>query len=604
MAIFNFLSDLDWNSYDDIAGGHSVLRNGTLFRYISASGFVVTVTGTGFTYDALGIPTGGTISAMQIFHAGVHYAAYTGLDTALITFNTLVLGTTSGSAVVLDPQMEAAYADLRHGDDVLQTSELGKDISGYAGDDTIYGNGGDDWLNGGTGIDRFYGGLGVDGVYFSDVAAGGHGVRVNMVLTFGNILDDGYGNVETASGVEKYEGSNFADLLTGGLRGDTLAGDAGDDTLTGNGGYDALYGDDGRDTLYGGSGNDTLAGGRGLDRLDGGLGVDYLVFWGVAAPGHGVNVDLALTAKQVIDDGYGFSEIATNFEALGGSDFGDRLAGGATANSLWGNAGNDVLYGRAGNDWLYGGDGNDQIYGGTGDDEVEGDKGRDFFNGGAGNDHLGFWDVDATGHGVVVNLGLATQNILDDGYGNVETAIGFETLSGSAYGDNFTGSALAETFWGNDGDDWLDGGGGNDALFGGAGGDLLDGISGDDSLWGGAGNDYLNGGDGHDWFIFGGASAGSDGLDTLADFQSGVDVIAISAEWSPGLAVGPLAPDQYDFTSQSSQATTPDQRFIYDLSFHYLYFDADGSGSAYSSIPIALLEGGQMISFSDIYILN
>ena len=604
MAIFNFISDLNWNSYDDVTGGTVFLMSATAFRYTSASGFFVILAGTGFTYDANHVPTGGTITGMQVYRNGSHYAAYSGLDYALTDFALYSLGLQSGVATPVAPDSTALYTGLRSGDDVIHASELGKDISGYAGNDTIYGNGGDDWLNGGAGVDRFYGGTGIDGVYFTDVGAGGHGVRVNMALGTGNILDDGYGNVETASGVEIYQGSKFRDRLAGGLHDDTLWGEGGGDSLIGNAGNDALYGGDGSDLVTGDAGNDTMMGGKGADSLDGGTGVNLLAFWDVAAPGHGVRVNLGRVTGQVIDDGYGTTDNATHFQNLDGSTFGDWLTGTAGANIIWGEAGADHLFGGAGNDSLYGNSGRDSIFGGNGDDEVEGDKGRDYFDGGTGYDHLGFWNIDATGHGVVVNLELATQNILDDGYGNVETVVGFEILSGSAFGDNFTGSALAETFWGNDSADWLNGGGGNDALFGGADGDVLDGISGDDSLWGGGGNDYLNGGDGQDWFIFGGAIAGSDGIDTLANFQTGIDVLAIPAAWAPGLAAGPLAPDQYDFTFQSSQATTPDQRFIYDLSFHYLYFDADGSESAYSSIPIALLEGGQMISSSDIYILN
>ena len=389
MAIFNYLSNLDWNSYADVTGGTITVTTATTFRYTSTNGFVVILTGSGFAYDPDGVPVGGMIATMQVYHNGIHYAAYTGLGYGLTGFALYGLGLHSGSVVVASDN-EALYAGLRGGSDAIHGSELGKSISGYAGDDTIYSNGGDDWLSCGTGVDRFYGGLGVDGVFFSDVGLGGHGVHVDMNLATGNILDDGYGNVETASGVEKFEGSKYRDGLTGGLHGDSLWGEGGADTLIGNSGNDYLSGGDGNDAIYGGGGDDTLLGGNGQNRLDGGLGSHVLAFWDVEASGHGIHVNLALSTKQVIDDGYGFSATAVNFEVVGGSDFNDTLVGNADDNVLGGNAGNDVLYGGAGNDLLYGGDGWDKLFGGAGFNEFHSGAGRDTITAGSGTDWFVF----------------------------------------------------------------------------------------------------------------------------------------------------------------------------------------------------------------------
>ena len=65
------------------------------------------------------------------------------------------------------------------------------------------------------------------------------------------------------------------------------------------------------------------------------------------------------------------------------------------------------------------------------------------------------------------------------------------------------------------------GGGDGDALRGGAGDDRLHGGEGDDSLTGGAGNDTLYGEEGSDVFVF----ASGDGVDTIADFTPGEDMI-------------------------------------------------------------------------------
>jgi hypothetical protein len=66
------------------------------------------------------------------------------------------------------------------------------------------------------------------------------------------------------------------------------------------------------------------------------------------------------------------------------------------------------------------------------------------------------------------------------------------------------------------------GGSGPDNLTGSSGDDILLGFGGNDTLNGGGGNDTLTGGDGADTFLFG----ANPGVDTIADFSSGQDLIA------------------------------------------------------------------------------
>jgi Ca2+-binding RTX toxin-like protein len=86
---------------------------------------------------------------------------------------------------------------------------------------------------------------------------------------------------------------------------------------------------------------------------------------------------------------------------------------------------------------------------------------------------------------------------------------------------------------GQGGDDRLSGLGGDDLLRGGEGNDYLDGGQGDDVLTGGEGNDWLIGGKGND-FLHGGsgrdvfALAKGAGTDTIADFEVGNDLLALS----------------------------------------------------------------------------
>src|SRR5436190_2080522 len=64
---------------------------------------------------------------------------------------------------------------------------------------------------------------------------------------------------------------------------------------------------------------------------------------------------------------------------------------------------------------------------------------------------------------------------------------------------------------------------GPDILTGGTENDTLLGLGGNDTLNGGPGNDTLTGGDGSDRFFFG----ANPGIDTIADFSSGQDFIAL-----------------------------------------------------------------------------
>lgn len=144
----------------------------------------------------------------------------------------------------------------------------------------------------------------------------------------------------------------------------------------------------------------------------------------------------------------------------------DRYAGGAGDDTINGMSGNDTLYGEGGNDTLYGSYGDDVLGGDAGDDQLLGQNGNDQLFGSGGNDALS----------------------------------------------------------GGDGADLLYGGGGDDVLAGGAHSDTLGGGGGNDRIDGGQGNDVLTGGAGSDVFVVGAAL----GADTITDFESGGDALAIS----------------------------------------------------------------------------
>jgi len=137
------------------------------------------------------------------------------------------------------------------GADTLTGTASDDVICGYAGDDMIVGGGGNDWIVGGLGIDKAgYGSSpGPVTVALSNGRASGHG---KDVLT----------------GIERVDGSPYADRISGTSGTNLLAGGGGNDTVMGYGGDDVLYG---------GTGSDHLDGGGGTDRCDGGSGKDTSV---------------------------------------------------------------------------------------------------------------------------------------------------------------------------------------------------------------------------------------------------------------------------------------------------------------------------------------
>ncbi|MEM6448897.1 MAG: glycerophosphodiester phosphodiesterase family protein [Cyanobacteria bacterium P01_D01_bin.105] len=115
-------------------------------------------------------------------------------------------------------------------------------------------------------------------------------------------------------------------------------------------------------------------------------------------------------------------------------------------------------------------------------------------------------------------------------------AAGDSQLFGLAGNDTLKGNPESasgnDSLFGDDGEDLLLGGSGDDVLFGGAGSDVLLGKSGSDFLLGSAGSDIYIGGEGADIF----ALTPGKGVDTITDFEVGIDFIGLSE----GLSFGQL----------------------------------------------------------------
>jgi len=299
-----------------------------------------------------------------------------------------------------------------------------------------------------------------------------------------------------------------------------------------------------------GAGNEFVLPGDGADIVNGGAGLDRVSFDGAPAA---VVVDLAAGTAQ---DGYGNTDILTDFEVVSGTGFDDQIFGDGNANWLNGGGGSDLLDGRGGSDTVVyffntaalgamlvdlaagsaqsfatptidtlvsienaigsmfgdtmsGSVANNALYGYLGDDLLAGRGGNDLLDGGDGEDAASYFEAPSR---VVVNLSLAgAQNTLGAG---LDTLVSIEHVLGSNFNDTLTGNAGVnrlfgvagnDALFGGDGDDWLDGGLGDDIMQGQGGIDTADygtanaSVTVSLALQGayqntiGAGSDYLNG---------------------------------------------------------------------------------------------------------------
>ena len=162
-------------------------------------------------------------------------------------------------------------------------------------------------------------------------------------------IRDGFGDVDTVSGIEQVRASNVSD---------DLKGSSGDDEFLPFGG---------NDLINGGLGNDTVS-----------YSIDV---WRDGTKG--IFADLA---NGLITDTGGWIDKVISIENVRGSFWDDSIFGDAIGNFLAGLEGADVVKGRAGADTIYGDEGNDALFGGLDNDELIGGLGVDTLRGGIGND--------------------------------------------------------------------------------------------------------------------------------------------------------------------------------------------------------------------------
>ena len=119
--------------------------------------------------------------------------------------------------------------------------------------------------------------------------------------------------------------------------------------------------------------------------------------------------------------------------------------------------------------------------------------------------------------------------------------------------------------------------------------------TGSDTLFGSSGTDILTGGGGNDTFLFSHVQVTPD---TITDFVSGYDRIALVASSFGGLSIGELPESQFSL----EVAKDADDRLIFNTANKTIYYDADGIGSG---VPVAIVSlNTSNITARDIHIVG
>lgn len=187
---------------------------------------------------------------------------------------------------------------------------------------------------------------------------------------------------------------------------------------------------------------------------------------------------------------------------------------------------------------------------------------------------------------------------------------GNDFLYGYGGEDWLYGGAGDDRIQAHDDNDHLFGEDGNDTLFGGYGDDALFGGAGNDKLYGGPGADELAGGPGADAFVWARGSADANllyldpAVDTIADFESGIDQIDISHfdadETTPFTRTrqGEPANDSFTYVTETDGTTPGHLTLSYDPVTGYTTLSAYTNAEA--GPDFTLLIFGQVNPATDI----
>ena len=442
----------------------------------------------------------------------------------------------------------------------------------------------------------------LNGTDAADILTGGAFDDVLNGAGDADVMSGGLGNdtyyVDNASDIVVEAAGAGIDLIyssvsrsLGGLQVErlTLAGPS-DINATGNDLNNTLTGNDGGNRLAGLSGNDTLRGGAGADVLDGGAGAD------VMQGGAGDDRYYVDNGSDSLIEGAGegtdrvYSSVAyslprdaENLTLTGAASV--NGGGNGSANIVIGNSGNNTLSGYDGNDRLEGSGGDDRLSGHIGADILIGGPGADWMNGGTGDDR---YYVDNALDTVVDEAGV-DQIFSTVAYSLSDRLVENLTLTGSANSKG-TGNFLDNVLVGNNG---------NNELFGSTGNDTLLGCGGDDVLIGGVGIDRLTGSGGSDAFVLN-AALSADNRDSVTDFNPAADSFRFENAVMTALGAPGALRAEYFFAGAG--AHDADDHIIYDRTTGSLFYDPDGNAAGAPTL-LATLTNKPVLLLNDLVVV-
>ncbi len=175
-----------------------------------------------------------------------------------------------------------------------------------------------------------------------------------------------------------------------------------------------------------------------------------------------------------------------------------------------------------------------------------------------------------------------------------------------ADGTVLTGAALLDSRpvygYGGTANDNFSGYEGVDIMGGGIGNDTLSSLAGTDTLAGGLGNDSLSGGLGNDTFLFDTALDAATNKDSISDFTSGQDKIALDKDIFSSLTDEGSLPSLSFLANATGIAGDDNDSIIYNTTSGALFYDADGSGSG-AAVQFATLTSKPTIGANDFLVV-
>ena len=477
--------------------------------------------------------------------------------------NSYVTNTSAGRIIgSIAIQLGSGDDRITNDGEIVGSIKLGDGFDFYDGRNskfaaTVYGEGGPGFLYGGSGNDRLYGGDNqdhLDGGAGADFLAGGEGNDWYVVDSLSDIVSERVGEGEdqvftTTSFVLGYlnDVENLVAQNRWSLEPIYLTGNAYGQFISGNSGDNRIDGGGSNgggtydfDGLIGGDGNDT-----------------YLISSAsdiVSEVPDGGDADRVMARVSYVLPRAGMEgdfEILTTNGSTGTSPI--NLTGNELAQQIIGNAGTNIL-----------------SDGGAGE--------ADTMKGLGGND---LYRVYNSGD-VVVEASGATAGTADRVASAVDYALGTRvhvevmTTNGSTGTSaiDLTGNEIAQQITGNAGSNILDGKGGNDILTGLAG---------------------------KDFFAFS-TELGSGNVDAIADFNVADDTIRLdNAIFTALTETGVLDPSL--FKDNAIAPRDADDRIIYNSNTGSLFYDADGTGTAFVAVKFASLAPGLALTAADFVVI-